>query len=187
MTPSQCGRLDQACAFGSMPVLMTYDGEYTSVEKIQLKMKLYMVVVDLCAKKDTTEILKGLQSAFPYPQNEDHKNVHKMLGELNERIIKEALDIMTKSKGKAKDYERLGQLFNIAQSNFDKYGGKICPSQLTAPVLHKLLEYENLKPYVYGGKGVGSGGDGTAQLLCKSKEAQERVKQIVESELSTYF
>ena len=26
LTPSQCGRMDQAVAFGSRPVLMTYDG-----------------------------------------------------------------------------------------------------------------------------------------------------------------
>ena len=25
-TPSRCGRLDQACAFGVMPVNMTFDG-----------------------------------------------------------------------------------------------------------------------------------------------------------------
>lgn len=157
MTPSQCGRLDQACAFGSVPVLMTYDGEYTSVEKIQIKMKLHYVVVDLCAKKDTVEILKSLQSAFPYPQNEDHANVHKMLGEYNEAIIKEAIEILTQSSGSEADYERFGELMNTAQANFDKYGGKVCPSQLKAPVLHKLLGYEKLKPYVYGGKCVGAG------------------------------
>ena len=28
LTPSQCGRMDQACAFGDRPVLLTYDGEF---------------------------------------------------------------------------------------------------------------------------------------------------------------
>ncbi len=26
-TPSRCGRMDQGCAFGNRPVLMTFDGE----------------------------------------------------------------------------------------------------------------------------------------------------------------
>ena len=29
-TPSQCGRMDQCCAFGPRPVLMTFDGDRLS-------------------------------------------------------------------------------------------------------------------------------------------------------------
>ena len=34
--------------------------------------------------------------------------------------------------------------------------GAICPSQLTAPMLHKCLEHPSLQPYILGGKGVGA-------------------------------
>ena len=47
--------------------------------------------------------------------------------------------------------------------------------QLTAPVLHKVLGLPELQPLVWGGKGVGSQGDGTAQLLCKGEQEQRKV------------
>jgi len=70
------------------------------------------------------------------------------------------------------------------QEHFDAYAGKVCPSQLTAPVLHKVLAHEALKPHVYGGKGVGAGGDGTAQFLCKSEADQAAVAAILERDFS---
>ncbi len=69
------------------------------------------------------------------------------------------------------------------QKKFDYYAIPACMSELTSPVLHKVLKLESIKPFIWGGKGVGSQGDGSAQFLCKSKEAQERVKRIVEKEL----
>ena len=58
----------------------------------------------------------------------------------------------------------------------------ICPSQLTAPNLHKILECKALRPHIWGAKGVGSQGDGCAQLLCRSVADMERVTAIVERE-----
>ena len=71
-----------------------------------------------------------------------------------------------------------------AQKHFDRAGQGVCPSQLIAPVLHKVLEYPKIQDLVWGGKGVGAGGDGTAQFICKSESAQSRVKQILEEDLS---
>lgn len=34
LTPSQCGRMDQGCAYGSRPIIMTYDGEFLDVEEM---------------------------------------------------------------------------------------------------------------------------------------------------------
>lgn len=75
---------------------------------------------------------------------------------------------------------------------------------------HRVLSHESLAPHILGGKGVGAGGDGTAQvgtrgvcavrecgsqyrrtpprgwgaqLLCRDAGAQARVKEIVEGEL----
>ena len=33
-TPSQCGRMDQCCAFGQVPVFMTFDGDSVTAELI---------------------------------------------------------------------------------------------------------------------------------------------------------
>jgi hypothetical protein len=35
---------------------------------------------------------------------------------------------------------------------FDKYAQPACPSQLTMPLLHKVLTMPALQPYVWGGK-----------------------------------
>ena len=34
-TPSRCGRMDQGCAYGSNPVLMTFDGEQIDVREFR--------------------------------------------------------------------------------------------------------------------------------------------------------
>ena len=64
-TPSRCGRMDQGCAFGNRPVLMTFDGDRLDTEELQVSQELYFVVVDLHAKKDTLEILNQLNRCYP--------------------------------------------------------------------------------------------------------------------------
>ena len=65
---------------------------------------------------------------------------------------------------------RVGQLMVEAQEAFDACAMPMCPSQLTSPNLHRVLAYEPLKKHIWGGKGVGSQGDGCAQLLCKTED-----------------
>jgi UTP-glucose-1-phosphate uridylyltransferase len=70
-----------------------------------------------------------------------------------------------------------------AQVFFDRYAAPACPEELTAPVLHKVLDYGPLKPHIWGGKGVGSQGDGTAQFLARSSADQQAVIEIIERDL----
>lgn len=51
----------QACAFGSRPVLMTYDGEFLGVRPLHVPRPLHLVIVDLMAQKDTVEILVSVR------------------------------------------------------------------------------------------------------------------------------
>jgi hypothetical protein len=49
-TPSRCGRMDQCCAFGSRPVLMTFDGDLMETKPLVMGAPLHMVRVTLaCA------------------------------------------------------------------------------------------------------------------------------------------
>jgi len=73
-----------------------------------------------------------------------------------------------------------------AQKNFDSLCCPACPEELTAPLLHKVLSYEGIQQYIYGGKGVGSQGDGSAQFVAKSKEDQEKVIEILEKDLGVH-
>jgi UTP-glucose-1-phosphate uridylyltransferase len=134
--------------------------------------------VDLKAGKDTREILTGLNKCYPFAQDKLQQGVQKYLGSINSKIVSQAADAL-----KMGDAQRLGALMNQAQELFDKNLQPACPSQLTAPVLHKLLGYAPLKPYLYGGKGVGSQGDGTAQLLAKNVESREKAMEIIERDL----
>jgi len=40
-TPSRCGRMDQGCAFGNRPILMTYDGDHLDVTELQAPQDMY--------------------------------------------------------------------------------------------------------------------------------------------------
>ncbi len=177
-TPSRCGRLDQGCAFGNRPVLMTFDGERLETEELRVNEPLYFVLVDLQAKKDTMEILNRLNHCYPFAENEVERGVQELLGPINKRIVEQAMDALQKV-----DAQRLGALMTEAQAFFDRYAMPACPEELTSPVLHKILEYEALKPHVWGGKGVGSQGDGTAQFICRSESDQEATVEILQRDL----
>ncbi len=177
-TPSRCGRMDQGCAFGNRPVLMTFDGERLDTEELRAGGDLYFVLVDLQAQKDTMEILARLNRSYPFADNEIEEGVQKLLGPINKRIVHQAVEAL-----KAGDAEKLGALMGEAQQFFDRYATPACPEELTAPVLHRVLAYEPLKPHIWGGKGVGSQGDGTAQFIARSEADQQAIIEIIERDL----
>lgn len=177
-TPSRCGRMDQGCAYGSRPILMTFDGDRLDVMELQVPEDMFFVIVDLNAQKDTTEILARLNRCFPYAERDMEKGVQQLLGPINKRIVHHAVEALEGS-----DDERVGALMYEAQEFFDRYAIPACPEELTAPVLHKVLEYEALKPHIFGGKGVGSQGDGAAQFIARSEADQKAVIEILERDL----
>lgn len=169
-TASRCGRLDQACAFGVKPNLMTFDGDEVEVKTLNVKKHLYWVFADLCAEKNTIKILRDLNKGFPFASNELEEREQRALGEDNQRIINLAIEYMAKG-----DAEALGKLMNDAQTLFDAAVAPMCPEELTSPKLHEVLRDSNIQPLVYGGKGVGSQGDGSIQFLAKDKESQQKL------------
>lgn len=174
-TPSQCGRMDQACAYGNRPVAMIFDGDRINVIELEVPQNLFFVIVDLGADKNTQEILSKLNQCYPFATNEVQANVQKYLGSISYQITQAAVEALQKG-----DAEQLGILMRQAQAEFDKHLIPACPQQLTAPVLHQLLQYKPIQPYILGGKGVGSQGDGTAQFIVKDEENQQKVIEIIE-------
>ena len=167
-TPSRCGRVDQACAFGAHPVSMTFDGNEMKVDQIPVKKPLYYVFADLMAKKDTVKILADLNSGYPFARNEKERILHEALGEDNRRITSRARELI-----KIGDAMELGRLMTEAQDLFDRKVAPMCPDELKAPVLHDVLNNPKIKKLTFGGKGVGSQGDGTVQFLAKDKKSQD--------------
>lgn len=177
-TPSRCGRMDQGCAFGNRPVLMTFDGDRLDTHELTVRQELHFVVVDLQSQKDTLEILKRLNRCYPLAENEVEGNVQELLGPINKRITHAAVEALSQG-----DAARLGALMVEAQALFDRYATPVCPEELTAPVLHRVLNHPPLQPLIWGGKGVGSQGDGTAQFLARSVDDQQRIIEIIECDL----
>eukprot|EP00753_Platysulcus_tardus_P021647 PLAT9076.1.p1 GENE.PLAT9076.1~~PLAT9076.1.p1 ORF type:complete len:660 (+),score=271.17 PLAT9076.1:265-1980(+) len=179
LTPSRCGRMDQGCAFGGTPVLMRYDGDFMDVDELAVGSRpLHYVIVDLGGDKSTVAILEALQAGYPTAADERQAGVHKLLGDINLRITEAARQALARSDG-----ERLGELMKEAQAAFDALAAPLCPEQLTSPLLHRLLALDAIQPLIWGGKGVGSQGDGTAQLLARGSEQQAEVMRIVEEQL----
>ena len=176
-TPSRCGRMDQGCAY-QRPILMTFDGDNVDVRELSVPKDLYLVIVDLGAGKDTRLILNQLNHCYPFAESQLERNVQHYLGPLSAQITQEAYQALRDG-----DAESVGKLMTRAQIEFDKHLIPACPSQLTAPVLHKVLNYEPIQPYIWGGKGVGSQGDGSAQFIAKDEESQTRVIEIIERDL----
>ncbi|GHU66528.1 hypothetical protein AGMMS49983_16350 [Clostridia bacterium] len=169
-TSSRCGRLDQACAFGKSPVLMTFDGEEIGVNRLIVKNPLYWVVANLNSAKDTIRILSDLNRCYPFPQNAVEQGVHEALGKDNQAIVAEAIRLIREGNAEA-----LGKLLTHAQQVFDQKVAPASPEELRSPVLHRILEDSSVKALSYGGKGVGSQGDGSVQFLAKSKEDQGKL------------
>ena len=177
-TPSRCGRMDQGCAYGGRPILMTFDGDRIDIEELKVPRNLYFVIADLGAGKDTKEILSKLNRCYPFAENELHRDVQKYLGAVSAEITHEACQALENG-----DPARIGELMRKAQAEFDQHLQPACPSELTAPVLHKVLSYPPIQPHVLGGKGVGSQGDGSVQFIVKDEESQRKVVEILEREL----
>jgi UTP-glucose-1-phosphate uridylyltransferase/mevalonate kinase len=177
-TPSRCGRMDQGCAFGNRPVLMVFDGDRLDTNELQVNQPMYFVIVDLQARKDTMEILNRLNRCYPFAENEVERGVQELLGPINHRVVQQAIEALQTS-----DSQQLGNLMTEAQAFFDRYATPACPEELTSPVLHRILDYEPLKSHVWGGKGVGSQGDGTAQFIARSAIDQQAVIEILRRDL----
>jgi galactokinase len=170
LTGSQCGRMDQACIYGKTPVLLTFHkSSDIRVEPIFCTGEVHMFFVDLAGKKDTVKILADLQRSY-----RESGNLKKALGSLNEQIVRAAYDAMIDA-----DAAKLGELMTQAQRNFDAMVAPSSPEQLASPLLHKVLSLESIQEHVYGGKGVGSQGDGTAQFVARGTEDRDAAMSTI--------
>lgn len=175
-TPSRCGRLDQACAYGVKPVLMEFDGVEIDSRELRAGSTFHWVIANLMASKDTIKILADLNKAYPFANNEIERKVQEALGPDNKRIIDRGIELLEKG-----DAQGLGALMTESQAIFDE---KVMPqcTELIAPVLHSVLNDPNIKQWVYGAKGVGSQGDGTVQFLAKDAPCAKALQDYLDQE-----
>jgi UTP-glucose-1-phosphate uridylyltransferase/galactokinase len=168
-TPSRCGRMDQGCAFGQIPVMMTFDGDRLGVTPLRPGGDFYLLIADLCGKKDTVKILADLNASFPFAKHATDEAVQRTLGSENQRILKAARRAI-----EAGDVKELGALMTEAQRVFDENLMPVC-TELISPQLHRVLADTGLQAFVHGGKGVGSQGDGCVQFMCKGVAERQQL------------
>jgi UTP-glucose-1-phosphate uridylyltransferase/galactokinase len=172
LTKSRCGRLDQGCSYGKNPICMTIDGDSINVERLKVGKELYWVFADLKACKDTKKILSDLNKCYPFPQNGMERKVHEALGIDNTRIVTDV-----KKAIESGDSERIGQLMQESQRIFDEKVAPASPEELKAVKLHTILNDQRIRKFVWGGKGIGSQGDGSVQFIARTKEDQLNLVQ----------
>jgi UTP-glucose-1-phosphate uridylyltransferase len=157
---------------------MEFDGDRLETEEIRPARELHFVIVDLKAKKDTVEILKRLNRSYPFAEGDVERGVQELLGPVNKRVVHAAAEAL-----RAGDAERLGALMRESQALFDRHAAPACPEEFEAPVLHRVLAHPAVQPHVWGGKGVGSQGDGSAQFVARSAADQVEAVRVLEQDL----
>ena len=175
-TPSRCGRMDQGCAYGNRPILMTFDGDAITVDELHVEKSLYLVIADLKGAKDTVRILADLNRAYPFADDDLQRSVQHFLGPENTSIVAEARQAI-----EAGDSAEVGRVMQRAQAAFDSALRPASPKELASPKLHQALADDGVQERSYGGKGVGSQGDGTAQFVVSDAQAQTRLASYLES------
>lgn len=173
---SMCGRLDQICAYGSGLRLVEFDGEETKISEIKYSGKWAFLAIDLEKGKNTKKILSDLNSHYPVINDDNDRNLHDFLGPYNKDIVNRAKNYLENEQ-----YKELGEIMCEYQEGFDT-NVAICSKELKAPYLHEF--FHNIKELdgVLGYKGVGSGGDGMAQILVEY-DKKDSVKQYIEEKL----
>jgi galactokinase len=170
LTGSQCGRMDQACIYGKVPVLLSFrKGAEPRVEPLSPGGPLRMFIVDLAGKKDTPRILADLQKDYLRTES-----LQRALGSENERIVRQGCRLLATG-----DAQALGKLMSEAQEIFDDRVAPHCPDELASPLLHDLLADKTLQNLTFGGKGVGSQGDGTAQFVARSEADRQAAMEHI--------
>jgi galactokinase len=174
---SECGRMDQICAFGRRPAFLTFDGDALEIEPLAPGGELWLLVVDLCRGKDTPRILADLNRCFPDAPGARAAAVRDALGIRNAELLARARAALL-----AGDAPGLGALMDEAQARFDRDVAPACP-ELAAPRLHEVLAHPARAELAWGGKGVGSQGDGCAQLVCRGAAEREALARRLEADL----
>jgi len=176
-TGSQCGLMDQVCAFGQRTLQLTFDGARFDVDELPVGAEMPLLIVDLCAGKDTRRILADLNACFPARDSRVARGVREALGPRNAELAAAARAALA-----AGDAAGVGRLMSDAQDVFDRLVAPACP-ELAAPRLHAVLAHPAVGELGWGGKGVGSQGDGCAQLVARDPEARVALARRLEGEL----
>jgi len=174
---SACGRMDQVCAFGRRTLVLTFDGDSLAIDEILPGGRIDVLIVDLGGAKDTRRILADLRACFPATSGRLAAGVREALGPRNVALLARACAAVERGDARA-----LGALMTEAQETFDRL---VSPAsvELVAPRLHAVLDHPAVRDLSWGGKGVGSQGDGSAQVVARGAEERRSLAERLARDL----
>lgn len=175
---SQCGRLDQIIVKGNTQLSkMVFYENCVSITPISVRNEINLVIADLKGNKDTRKILNALRSCYPFAKNKEQEAVHHMLGDENKVLVDRMYTAIESG-----DIEEIGKIFNESQALIDKAGIPIC-DEYKAPLLHEVINNSTIKKLSYGVRGIGSGGDGSVQIIARDRKSQLELVAYLNNEL----
>ncbi len=104
--------------------------------------------------------------------------MQELLGPVNKRIVGQAIEALKQADG-----ARSGRPDGGSPGILRPLCHACLPRRAGGPGVAPRSGYEPLKPHIFGGKGVGSQGDGTAQFLARSEADQQAVIEILQRDL----
>lgn len=175
LTGSQCGRMDQICAYGTGMKFIKFNDNKIEIENLILKNSINIILVDLKKNKNTKKILFDLNKTLLYSQNENNLKLFDFFNNINKKLVLKIKKIL-----ESDNLLDLGFYIKKYQLEFDINVSPFC-EELKSPYLHEFMKWINSQDFVLGSKGVGSQGDGMAQVYIESdKEVFNIIKKIKE-------
>lgn len=173
---SLCGKMDQVCAYGKGLRLVEFDGTSLSVTPLNINSEFIFLLVDLHATKDTKRILADLNSVYPFPRSNDEKKLFSFLGYRNKEYVNNSVKAIMND-----DKYKLAEVLTEYQEQFDN--DVACFSEeLNSVLLHQLMSRVSVIEGVLACKGVGSQGDGMAQILISDRNVTDSVVNFIRNE-----
>ena len=162
---SKCGLLDQNTIINNNCSTLTFYEDKVESKGVNLKNNLYVLIVDLNSSKDTKKIMNAFNKALPFAKDDNDKKLQDIIGKKNVALVEKATFALEEG-----DIKLFGKCLSNAQKLYDA-AQEAC-TEYKAPTLHLLLKDKIIKNNSYGGKSVGSGGDGSLLLICENEEKQ---------------
>lgn len=169
---SKCGKLDQVTILENNLVKIVFEEKKPKVESIKVAKNMYFVIADLNSKKNTVKIMNDISDCFPYPKNKNDKKVQDFMSKKNKKIVDSTAKYIAQG-----NLKKVGK--NLIKYQKMKDNCRCVCSEFVAPKLHLILKDKKIKKMSYGAKDVGSGGDGSVQIMAKTEQSMLDIEKYL--------
>ncbi len=170
---SQCGKLDQYSIMNGNCSSLTFLDGSVKIETVSVAKNVCFLIVDLNSNKNTRAIMNRFNRALPFFNHDNDHYLYDILGKKNYDLVN-----LAQKSLETGDLVLFGSCLKEAQRNLDR---AMCTChEFRAPKLHLLLNDGIVDMMTYGGKSIGSGGDGTLLLVCESEQSRSYLVHYIQ-------